>query len=82
MYVIRMPSEGRRSADYERGSRHSKKEIFHDTVLSFGAALVRRQISLFVTIPKKRFCSLIRIKSLKMINGPATQWTYWEGSPV
>jgi hypothetical protein len=36
MYVIRMPSEGGRSADYERGSRRSKKQIFHDTVLSFG----------------------------------------------
>jgi hypothetical protein len=35
MHVIRMPSEGRRSADYERGSRRSKKQIFHDTVLSF-----------------------------------------------
>jgi hypothetical protein len=36
MHVIGMPSEGRRSADYERGSRRSKKQIFHDTVLSFG----------------------------------------------
>jgi hypothetical protein len=34
MYVIRMPSEGGRSADYERRSRRSKKQIFHDTVLS------------------------------------------------
>jgi hypothetical protein len=36
MYVIRIPSEGGRSADYERGSRRSKKQIFHDAVLSFG----------------------------------------------
>jgi hypothetical protein len=43
MYVIGIPSEGRRSADYERGSCRSKKQIFHGTVLSFGAALVRRQ---------------------------------------
>jgi hypothetical protein len=29
-------SEGRRSADYERGSRRSEKQIFHGIVLSFG----------------------------------------------
>jgi hypothetical protein len=35
MYVIRIPSEGGRSADYERGSRHSKKQISHGAFLSF-----------------------------------------------
>jgi hypothetical protein len=37
MYVIGMPSEGGRSADYERGSCHGKKQISHDTFLSFAA---------------------------------------------
>jgi hypothetical protein len=59
-----MPSEGGRSAGYKRGSRHSKKQVSHGTFLSF-AARVSRQISLFITIPKKRFCPLIRIKSSK-----------------
>jgi hypothetical protein len=34
--IIGRRSEGRRSAQYERGSRRSKKEIFHGVVLSFG----------------------------------------------
>jgi hypothetical protein len=37
MYVIRMPSEGGRSADYERDSRHSKKQISHGAFLAFAA---------------------------------------------
>ena len=37
--VIGRRGEGRRRADYERGSRRSKKQIFHDTVLSLGSRL-------------------------------------------
>jgi|SRR5579864_2447591 len=65
-----MPSEGGRGADYERGSRHSKKQISHGTYSFVCGALVRRQIHLLATIPKRRFCSLIRIKSSKTYATP------------
>jgi hypothetical protein len=56
--VIGRRGEGRRSADYEPGSRRSKKQIFHDTVLSLGSRLAAALVMIHVSF--RHYCRLMK----------------------